>query len=663
MAYTVQQNPEGTATLLQDGVRVSTGTPSYIQSIADNKTPAPVTTFSSSLGEKTINDIKTAIEPQPQPEPKPTKTEPAKQSLADEVSSITGETPIKTAIEESDDRMNARISEANTFFDNYKNQLDTARKAQITTIQSQFEQIRIKQQEANRRREKLEETLQIRGGISRYSPEHAADNVMDMVNQGIGRIAEINQKEQDAIAQINSAFANNEMSLALKQFESVKELRDERDKEIAAIQKAQVDGLKKIQEEDKKLNNQGLIFDAVKTLKTSDVSKIFASLGGKVSTDEIKNFIEDTTPKESADISKNAFKFTSEDTGKMLGGLGWSGADVQTFQDTLNSNGLYNPSDALGGKSLSEILTPEELKFVKNEILYPPKKVAGISDNLSFTDLAQGTLVARLAFGTGRSLSDKDVEIGQQMYLAGKVQGLDVWQIADQVYGFNVSRNKPLAVGLRNTLLNINGQKGLSDYDLAGVANLINQGEDLKAIRKVEISAFSEARKLTGNEDFVSEDDILYVKNKVDEIEKLLGKGWNNEVGAFTGSMASFISRKFGIGQSASIQNKLNSLTANMINKRAGSALTETEWDRLISPSVPTVKEAAQTWKTKMQELIDNPLTRYNAIRSQVSLPSLQIDNITNPESRIPLYSDKSLEDTNPLELPDVGNNPLNLNL
>src|SRR3990167_6260881 len=283
----------------------------------------------------------------------------------------------------------------------------------------------------------------------------------------------------------------------------------------------------------------------------------------------------------------------------MLGGLGWSGADVQTFQDTLNSNGLYNPSDALGGKSLSEILTPEELKFVKNEILYPPKKVAGISDNLSFTDLAQGTLVARLAFGTGRSLSDKDVEIGQQMYLAGKVQGLDVWQIADQVYGFNVSRNKPLAVGLRNTLLNINGQKGLSDYDLAGVANLINQGEDLKAIRKVEISAFSEAR----------------------------------------------------------------SLTANMINKRAGSALTETEWDRLISPSVPTVKEAAQTWKTKMQELIDNPLTRYNAIRSQVSLPSLQIDNITNPESRIPLYSDKSLEDTNPLELPDVGNNPLNLNL
>ena len=156
--------------------------------------------------------------------------------------------------------------------------------------------------------------------------------------------------------------------------------------------------------------------------------------------------------------------------------------------------------------------------------------------------------------------------------------------------------------------------------------------------------ALNTAREIYARDaqDFIPENDIGYVGNKVNEIDKLLGQGWSNEVGAFTGSFSGWISKKFGIGQAAKIKAKITSLTADMVNKRAGSALTEEEWKRLISANVPSLSDSGKTVKDKLQELIDDNLLKHNSLRELVSLPRLSWEQIKTPELRVPLYLSRS---------------------
>lgn len=404
------------------------------------------------------------------------------------------------------------------------------------------------------------------------------------------------------------------------------------------------------------------VVDAIRDGKTTtlDIFEEIRKQGIDATPEEIEEITVSFIPQPSKDISKNAYEFAKDDVGKLIAS-GFTGEDIQTTQDIFNKYGLYVPIPELGDVALSEYLPPEQLKTMK-EILYPPVEITGLEEGVigDFSNMAQGLRVARMAFGSGRALSDKDRDFGVELYNKGAKEGLDVYQIVDRVFGFKIAEgaNEPLAEGLRTLVLNIDGQKGMSDYDFEGLARLINNGKDMEAVRKIENQAMLKVRDLVGNTNLVVEADVTYINNKVKDITTLLGEGWANEVGAFTGTFGYWLSRKFGTGQAVSIKAKITSISADMVNKRAGANVTESEWERLVEPNVPNMNESADAWVAKMDELVSDVLERYNAERAMIQMPRLDINNIEIPETRVSLYEIK--EDPNPLDL--VGdNNPLGI--
>lgn len=251
-------------------------------------------------------------------------------------------------------------------------------------------------------------------------------------------------------------------------------------------------------------------------------------------------------------------------------------------------------------------------------------------------------LVSRLGKSIyGKTISDKESERIEQFVIDGMKKGKSEGEILDDVLGYQITRNRPLADGLKNSLMASSGPDGLAGFDMNGLARLINAGQDLAAVQKVENFKMQEALELSPNKDaFVTEADVTYLQQKTDEINALLGTGWANEVGAFTGSINAWLNRKFGLfGESTKIKSKLTSIIAGLANKRGGSAITEEEWDRLIAPNVPAMNESAQAWVQKLAELVDDPLTKLNAERQMVFLPSLEKTHIKNPNSKSALYS------------------------
>lgn len=163
------------------------------------------------------------------------------------------------------DRAAKAEQDLNNILDPLKAQLDVAKQAQIDGIKSKYTSLRTAMETANARRNKLQETIGVRFG-GRYAIEHTADLVTEKVNEGIQRIGELNSQEQQEISMVQNAFDAKSYALALEGFDRLQAIREKRDTELASIEKAQVEGLKKIQEEQKKqaeadmqLQNEGAI--------------------------------------------------------------------------------------------------------------------------------------------------------------------------------------------------------------------------------------------------------------------------------------------------------------------------------------------------------------------------------------------------------------------
>ena len=419
----------------REGQRVATGTKQYAEQVASGQavTPAkPVSTLSSDRGNKIISDaLADTNRPITPPEAKP-KVEPPK-TTEDKLLESEFEST-KTEAQKLQDELKIRYdkqeSDLQATLDPIKAQLERNKQGQIDTIKSQYAVLRSQLEESNRRRQAAATTLGYRRG-GQFAPTMMSAQVEGVVQQGVARLNELNSQEANAVAAVNNAYDEKSLSLALEEYNKLTSIRKERDKALDELNVKLAEANKKVTEENTKLANQSLIYNAVTETGSSDVVGIFSKLGGKVSTDEIKNFLDDITPKESKDTTSNAYKFKTEDVGKLIS-LGMTGEEIQITQDIFNKFGLYNPIPEYVNKSLAEILSKEELAEIK-DILYPITKVKGVKgidaglEGTSF-DLAQGIRVARLAFGGGRSLSDKDRDFGVALYNAGKAEGKNVYQ-------------------------------------------------------------------------------------------------------------------------------------------------------------------------------------------------------------------------------------------
>lgn len=635
------------------------GQKEQIDSAVSQIPASPVSTLSSTDGEKKMQEIQQATTL-----PEPTKTDstttptPTEKAEADILQSESD--ALKTDLQKQAESSKASLKAT---LDPIRSQADVALQAQLDQIEREYGQVIAKQQEINARSEKTAETIQIRGGTARYAPEAAMGAVNAVISEGQNKLSELYGKKAAARANVQNAYSEKKYTLALKEYDAFQNI----DKEMRAEVNKINENLLKAKQEQAKVERISNIETSVSTLMASGVANpqgIFASVSKLMpgaSTKEVREAIDNLTPKESKETTKNAYTFSTEGAGKLLA-VGLTGQEIQATQDIFNKYGLYSPVLELDGKSLAQTLPPKTLGVMK-DILYPPKKEGSKPGD---TDYNTSILISRLGkqiYGT--RISDLESQRVESFITQGIAMGKTEYQIIDDVLGFKVERNQVLADGLRNTLLAGSGAEGLAGQDMLGLARLINTGQDLAAVQKIENVKMLEAQELVGKENFVSESDVSYVKQKVDEINTLLGEGWVDEVGAFTGTFNNWLSKKFGTGQAGKIKAKITSLTADLTNKRAGSALTETEWERLVGPNVPEMSDAGGMVKTKLNELIDDPLAKLNAERKMVFLPELSRSHIANPSSKTRLYAGNVDED--PLGVTAEGGNseadPLNLGI
>jgi len=513
----------------------------------------------------------------------------------------------------------------------------------ISSITSQWDNRISEMKQINKGREASLTKRGIRLG-GRYTGEIFGGIIASEERAGIQKIANIEAQKQSAITQATAAYKSQKWD---EYYDLVSLAEKEYNREIEAVNelnKLAVEQSKLLQEKNNEEISKSAVSDGVYNAiigGAEDVQSIYKNLrdlGIETTPDEIEKMMISFIPEKSKDTTKNTYEFGKNDVGKLIS-VGLTGEDIQATQDVFNQYGLYGKVSELGNKSLVEFLPSEQLKVIE-DILFPPVKLSDKDVKKGDLSYEQSILIPRIGkqiYGT--RISDKESERVEGFVTRGMALGKNQYDIIDDVLGYQVERNKGLADGLRNTLLATVGAEGLFGYDMLGLARLINMGEDMPAVRKVENAKMLEAREIIGKENFVAEADIIYVMDKVDEINSLLGEGWIDDVGAFEGTFSGWISKKFGWGQAAKIKAKITSITSGFVNKRAGSAITDTEWERIIAPNVPALNDSADTIKMKLQELIDDPITRYNSERKQVSLPELTREQISTPELRIKLYS------------------------
>ena len=252
------------------------------------------------------------------------------------------------------ERFEQNRTELNAVLDPLKAQLEITKQRQIENIQSQFDQLRAKQETANKRRVRLQETIGVRFG-GRFVIEHTADLVLDQINIGIQAISRLNSEENAAISDIQSAFDEKSFSLALTRFEALTKIREQRDKELADIEKAQVKALKELQEQERdvsidlaisSLRDQGVTEagDILELINVTEQGKVI----GDVTLEEIEKRLKILEPDETlAGLSSDfkTYKFLQESEDPAVEGLSYF-----EFQAAV-ANAKRKPGEDLTGVS------------------------------------------------------------------------------------------------------------------------------------------------------------------------------------------------------------------------------------------------------------------------------------------------------------------------
>lgn len=269
-----------------------------------------------------------------------------------------------------------------------------------------------------------------------------------------------------------------------------------------------------------------------------------------------------------------------------------------------------------------------------------------------FENLTGGTRVARALYGSGRALSDQDMENGQAIYDAGKEAGLTDIEIIKKGLGYNVTRNQPLADNLLNMLL-ANSEEGLANMDLLGLAQLINNGKDGQAIQKAEDMAYKEAREMAPDS-FTSEAAVRIVTRQVNELTTLLeDNGLLAEVGTFQGTITKLATRRLRGEKETEVLNRVENIISEIRKELAGVAVTPTEMAKL-EPLFPDIDQPASAFMKELTNLKIIPLLKLNQVRGERSMPRIEEAELFDRSLRVPLYSQAPR-----LEDDDFFNNPI----
>lgn len=515
---------------------------------------------------------------------------------------------------------------------------DQSFQQQLQSISSNFGSLRAAQERINKSSEEGREQALLMSGSSRYSPLSSEGVMQAEKSYGIEKLAAITAREEAAKADARYAFDQSNFRQLEREMGRLEKIQEERNAISRKIQEEQAADMLAASEREREVG-LGLAVGEMISQGITDPYQILSTLteaGGDFTPEEISNTAKFFTVKGNnpGDIKSDFDLFSYfQANDKLPQGISSLPENEQYFawlnaQKLANSGKLGAASSIYGGSGAGFTPGVGAKNAVEEQLIRDQLFVA-------FTPL----------FNKG-TLSESDRPVIEEKVAFYRNAGLSSGEILSAFAGFPLDLETPYNEKLSEKIIATTPTADSQREMMMKVSVLLKNGSYGDAVRTVENQAINRAKEqgVINSDQFATEDDVKYVKEKVGEIEKLLGKGVFNEVGAFTGTMNQFLSQKFGFLKAAQMRAKLSSLTASMINKRAGSAITETEWERLIEPSIPSMNEAASTWRAKLGELENNVLQRHNSGRSVAALPEIKINQLT-PESRLPLYASSPEQD------------------
>lgn len=240
--------------------------------------------------------------------------------------------------------------------------------------------------------------------------------------------------------------------------------------------------------------------------------------------------------------------------------------------------------------------------------------------------------VAMSAIPTQLRNSDAEREYYQSGIKQGLEAGMDPYDIADVLMGFNVNNKDEFTSSVRQLI----GQSELVPAKIADVARNINAGNMGNALAIVENSIMARAKKETDN--FVSEAMTKTALQRSTELVNKINGLDKSPIGVTKGSMENWLGKLRG-KEASKVKADIVRQVAQMRKEFSGSAVTPSE-ERFLAPIIPDLADKPDVFMYKLQALGSEPLRQLNNIRQQYNMIELDGESLSNKNLRVQDYYD-----------------------
>lgn len=190
-----------------------------------------------------------------------------------------------------------------------KTQLEAQTKAQIDAIKNKYSNLRKQQEDINKRAEASRLATQLVTGTARYAQGVATGETEATMSYGLEKIRELNDEEDNAIANANVAQFNGNLKIMEQEVEKAESIRKEKQERANELYKQLSEQYNKTKEA-KKIQDRDIAIGNLLSKGISNPSEILNELGKQgitASSKEVKESIESlssTGLKEIGDIMK-----------------------------------------------------------------------------------------------------------------------------------------------------------------------------------------------------------------------------------------------------------------------------------------------------------------------------------------------------------------------
>lgn len=256
--------------------------------------------------------------------------------------------------------------------------------------------------------------------------------------------------------------------------------------------------------------------------------------------------------------------------------------------------------------------------------------------DLSAEDKEKVFALGKMVFGT--RISDAEGKKIFEYLSDDTLKGKSRYDLSLRLLGFTPENNKALGEELITKLVPYVGVDGLPEFPLILLGQLLDAGRKKEAIDQVENFVLRKAKEQIGD-DFVSEFGVRTANRRANELLTLvdqLEKTGKNPIGARSGTVQEWLGR-FKSKDAQKVATKVSRLMAGLLPKLLGTNATAGELT-LYEGITPQLRDRAENFKTKLQDLRQEPLKEYNDLRASYLLPNINENSLHNKDARVPLY-------------------------